>query len=206
MSADLPGSISGIERAVAALLLAGAAAGAISLPGFLATREAPIPLASAVPGQATTVVHAAPLPKSNRIQLRPSGAQAVTAAPRGVTPVQAHVTKPVASPPATHVTPPAVAPDTTPPSAPATIASVQVAAPVAATPVAAAAPIPPVGTEQGKGKGHPQKPSAPAQAQPAAAAAAAGQPSDNGKGNGNGNGNGNGSGSGNGHGHNKGSA
>jgi hypothetical protein len=197
LSADRNGSISGIERVAAALLLAGAAAGAIVAPGFLAGREPAVPPASAVGAPATTVVQAAPLPRQKRTL--PTVRSATAAPVRSGTPVQhAHVTRPATPAVRPHTapaTPPAVTPAAPPASDSATVASAQTLTPLASVPVASVSTD--TGNGHGKSQGRGPKQSPPPQAQPPAPAAAAAAPLGDGN---------NGNGKGNGQGHDKGSA
>lgn len=181
--------MSGIERAVAALLLAGAVAGAAALPRLAAGPDSGAPLAGFASSRATTVVDAAPLPTPKPKVV----SAAVLHALRAHILVVAHpriTAPPQPAQPAPHV--PTIAPD--PPVTPTPPAPVVTPAPPApATPAVSLTPtpLPGLGLGHGHAKGH-QKIAD--ETTPIEVTQVQAQPTDNGNGNGKSNGHGNGKG------------
>ena len=176
--------MSGIERAVAALLLAGAVAGAAALPRLAAGPDSAAPLAGFASSRATTVVDAAPLPAPKpkvvrAVVLHAVRAQILVAHPRTTA-------RPRPAQSAPHV--PTIAPD--PPVTPSPPApAVTPTPPAPATPTVSPTPAPLHGLGLGLGKGH-QK--IPGETTPIELTQVQAQATDNGNGKSQGHGNGKG--------------
>ena len=155
----------GIERVVAALLLAGAVASAVALPRLVAGPDSTAAIAGGAPIRVTTIVEAAPLPAPKpkltivRIAVQSIVHTAVVAP--SARPQVARHPQPVRRAP--HVAPvapdvvqtPAPVPTPAPAPVPTSSPSVQIATP--STPTVSPTPVlPSLGLGQGKeqGKGH----------------------------------------------------
>jgi hypothetical protein len=145
----------GIERVVAAVLLAGAVAGAVALPRLAAGPAATAGIAKAAPQRVTTIVEAAPVPR--RVAQKPKVVQLVIHRLVVPLPVSTHPHVTVHAQRVTrtpHV--PAIAPDVVQavPSAPAQqIAAAAARAPVAPAVTPTPALVPALGFGHGKGHG-----------------------------------------------------
>src|SRR5205814_1401171 len=135
----------GIERVVAALLLAAAVAGAVVLPRLTAGPDSTAPLAGATLQRVTTIVEAAPLPVPKptvvrRVVIRPVAHTAAVAAAKPH-PVQPAPRVPAPAPAVVQTPPPVATPSTQAPA---------VSAPVVAAPTPALV----LARGKGHGKGH----------------------------------------------------